>query len=152
MGLKMILRKGTLALSYRHTDISMNAVVALAQAEFWPSWVSSWGQANWYLLSRHKEDFPLASVVYQVKTPIGKIFYKLLDHHFPKEHPLYKIINRNTVKIVRTQRNSTQLKTTLKQLALELDIVVSCSPPHPPQTFQPLLVILGVWNFVCDLT
>ena len=46
----MILRKGTLALSYRHTDthtdLNVNAVVALAQAEFWPSWVSSWGQAN----------------------------------------------------------------------------------------------------------
>ena len=44
--------------------------------------------------------------------------------------------------IVKTQRNSTQLKTTLKQLALELDIVVTCStqPTTPlPQTFQPLL-------------
>ena len=48
---------------------------------------------------------------------------------------------------VKTQRNSTQLNATLKQLALELDIVVMCSPPHPtpphpphpPQTFQPLL-------------
>ena len=30
----------------RHTDMNMNAVVALAQAEFWPSWVASWGQAN----------------------------------------------------------------------------------------------------------
>ena len=28
--------------------MNMNAVVALAQAEFCPSWVSSWGQANWY--------------------------------------------------------------------------------------------------------
>ena len=36
----MILRKGT------HALWNMNAVVALAQAEFWPSWVSSWGQAN----------------------------------------------------------------------------------------------------------
>ena len=42
----MILRKGSLALCYTHTDMNMNAVVALAQAEFWPSWVSSWGQAN----------------------------------------------------------------------------------------------------------
>ena len=33
--------------------------------------------------------------------------------------------------IVKTQRNSTQLKTTLKQLALELDIVVTCSTTHP---------------------
>ena len=43
--------------------------------------------------------------------------------------------------IVKTQRNLTQLKATLKHLALELDIVVTCSPPHdpPPQTLQPLL-------------
>ena len=43
--------------------------------------------------------------------------------------------------IVKTQRNLTQLKTTLKQLTLELDTVVTCStpPPPPPQTFQPLL-------------
>ena len=27
--------------------------------------------------------------------------------------------------------NATQLNTTLKQLALELDIVVTCTPPHP---------------------
>ena len=33
--------------------------------------------------------------------------------------------------IVKTQRNSTQLNPTLKQLALELDTVVTCStPPH----------------------
>ena len=41
--------------------------------------------------------------------------------------------------IVKTQRNSTQLNPTLKQLALELDIVVKCSttpptPPHPIPT------------------
>ena len=42
--------------------------------------------------------------------------------------------------IVKTQRNSTQLKATLKQLALELDIVVTWNPPtSQPQTFQPLL-------------
>ena len=29
--------------------------------------------------------------------------------------------------VVKTQRNSTQLKATLKQLALELDIVVKCT-------------------------
>ena len=34
--------------------------------------------------------------------------------------------------VVKTQRNSTQLNATLKQLALELDIVVTCTPPHPP--------------------
>ena len=32
--------------TYTHTDLNMNAGVALAQVEFWPSWVSSWGQAN----------------------------------------------------------------------------------------------------------
>ena len=37
-----------------------------------------------------------------------------------------------TNEIVKTQRNSTQLKVTLKQLALELDIVATCSPPHHP--------------------
>ena len=48
--------------------------------------------------------------------------------------------------IVKTQHNSTQLKATLKQLALELDTVVTCSnippnptPPRHPQTFHPLL-------------
>ena len=43
---------------------------------------------------------------------------------------------------VKTQSNSTQLKATLQQLALELDTVVTCTPPHPPhppQTFRPLL-------------
>ena len=44
--------------------------------------------------------------------------------------------------VVKTQHNSTQLKTTLKQLALELDIVVTCSttPPHHhnfPSTSKP---------------
>ena len=50
--------------------------------------------------------------------------------------------------IVKTQRNSTQLKTILKQLALELDIVVTCST-HPtplPQTFQSLLDKLDSWH------
>ena len=34
-----------------------------------------------------------------VKTSIGRKFFKLLDQHFPKGHPLHKIINRNTVKM-----------------------------------------------------
>ena len=34
-----------------------------------------------------------------VKTSIGRKFFKLLDHHFPKGHPLHKVINRNTVKM-----------------------------------------------------
>ena len=55
---------------------------------------------------------------------------------------LNPIIFNRKLKIVKTQRNSTQLKATLKQLALELDIVVRCSTTTttpPPQTFQPLL-------------
>ena len=34
-----------------------------------------------------------------VKTSIGKEFFKILDNNFPKDHPLYKIVNRNTVKL-----------------------------------------------------
>ena len=61
-------------------------------------------------------------------------FTALLELHYEAKE------EGGTVKycIVKTQRNSTQLKTTLKQLALELDTVVTCSttpPTHPPQTF-----------------
>ena len=38
--------------------------------------------------------------------------------------------------IVKTQRNSTQLKATLKQLALELDTVITWNPPHFTTTQQ----------------
>ena len=38
--------------------------------------------------------------------------------------------------VVKTQRNSTQLKTTLKQLTLELDTVATCSPPTPPHHYH----------------
>ena len=54
--------------------------------------------------------------------------------------------------------NATQLKATLKQLALELDIVVRCStthpthPPTPPQAFRPLLDQLESWNLAQTLT
>ena len=34
-----------------------------------------------------------------MKTSIGRIFFKLLDQHFPKNHSLHKVINRNTVKM-----------------------------------------------------
>ena len=34
-----------------------------------------------------------------VKTHIGQEFFKLLKKHFPKDHPLSKIINKNTVKL-----------------------------------------------------
>ena len=35
----------------------------------------------------------------KVKTHVGKEFLKLIDKHFPKGSPLYKYVNRNTVKI-----------------------------------------------------
>ena len=35
----------------------------------------------------------------QVKTNIGKEFLKLLDKHFPVNHPLRKVLNRNCVKV-----------------------------------------------------
>ena len=34
-----------------------------------------------------------------VSTKIGKEFFKLLDKHFPPHHKLYKICNRNTIKL-----------------------------------------------------
>ena len=34
-----------------------------------------------------------------MKTSIGKQFLRLIDLHFPKEHPLRKILNRNCLKI-----------------------------------------------------
>ena len=34
-----------------------------------------------------------------VKTRVGKIFFKLLETHFPTGHPLRKVINKNTVKM-----------------------------------------------------
>ena len=57
-----------------------------------------------------------------VKKNIGKIFFKLLHKHFPKSNKLYKIFNRNTVKIsyscmknlnsIISSHNALQLKTT----------------------------------------
>ena len=35
----------------------------------------------------------------QVSTNIAKHFLSLLDQHFPKQHRLYKIFNRNNVKV-----------------------------------------------------
>ena len=34
-----------------------------------------------------------------VKTNIGAEFLKLIDKHFPKGHPLHKVLNRYTVKV-----------------------------------------------------
>ena len=38
--------------------------------------------------------FPL-----NVKTNVGKIFWRLVKRHFPKENPLHKIFNKSTLKI-----------------------------------------------------
>ena len=60
-----------------------------------------------------------------VKTNIGGKFLKLIDKHFPKDNPLSKIINRNTIKVsyrttpnlkrIITSHNSKILKKTEKQ-------------------------------------
>ena len=34
-----------------------------------------------------------------IKTNVGKIFLRLLKRHFPKENPLHKIFNKNTLKV-----------------------------------------------------
>ena len=34
-----------------------------------------------------------------VKTNVGKIFFKLLNKHFPRGHKFYKIFNKNIVKL-----------------------------------------------------
>ena len=34
-----------------------------------------------------------------IKTNIGKVFFKLVKKHFPKDNPMYKIFNRNTLKL-----------------------------------------------------
>ena len=43
-----------------------------------------------------------------IKTNVGAIFLKLLDKHFPKDHPLHKILNRHNVKI--SYRNTPNIK------------------------------------------
>ena len=34
-----------------------------------------------------------------IKTNLGKRFLQLVSKHFPRNHPLYSIINRNTIKL-----------------------------------------------------
>ena len=41
--------------------------------------------------------FPLIDIT--VKTNVAKSFFRLLVKHFPKYHSLYKIFNRNTIKV-----------------------------------------------------
>ena len=43
-----------------------------------------------------------------IKTKFGAKFLKLIDTHFPKDHPLRPIINRNTIKI--SYRNTPNIK------------------------------------------
>ena len=33
-----------------------------------------------------------------LKTNVGKIFFKLLNKHYPRRHKFYKLFNKNTVK------------------------------------------------------
>ena len=40
----------------------------------------------------------------QVSTNIAKGFLNLLDQHFPKQHRLYKICDRNNVTVIHAQR------------------------------------------------
>ena len=55
-----------------------------------------------------------------------------LKYHYRK-----RIWLSNVFEIVKTQRNLIQVKATLKQLALELDIIAPCSPPtHPTTNFS----------------
>ena len=67
------------------------------------------------------------------------------------EH-LYEHLNGHLDENVKTQRNSTQLKATLKQLALELDIVAKWPTPHhhPNKQFILILLTLSTWyNTIC---
>ena len=43
-----------------------------------------------------------------IKTRVGAKFLKLIDKHFPKSHPLNKVINRNSVKV--SYRNAPNIK------------------------------------------
>ena len=43
-----------------------------------------------------------------IKTNVGASFLKLLDKHFPKHHPLHKILNRHNVKV--SYRNTPNIK------------------------------------------
>ena len=55
-----------------------------------------------------------------VATNIGKEFLKLIDSSFPKEHPLKRVCNRNTIKVTySTMSNMKQHITGLNKLKLE---------------------------------
>ena len=48
---------------------------------------------------RKKAIFFNAPFCLSVRTRIGKEFFKIVDRHFTKSHPYYKILNRNTIKL-----------------------------------------------------
>ena len=117
-------------------------------------------------MKNNKKSFPNYSqkillliifVIYRlvISYPTTKEFVRTfyLEKSLAPKYPTYLKFGHMS-KIVKTQRNSTQLNATLKQLALELDIVVTCSTTPPPhaQTFQPLLDQLERWNLARPLT
>ena len=66
-----------------------------------------------------------------VKTPIGRIFFKLLDQHFPKDHPLHKILNRNTVKM--SYRTTPNMK---KIISAHNSKILKPEKSNPPATAE----------------
>ena len=62
-----------------------------------------------------------------VKTSIGRKFFKLLDQHFPKGHPLHKVINRNTVKM--SYRTTSNFK---KIISAHNSKILKEKTPDPP--------------------
>ena len=62
-----------------------------------------------------------------VKTSIGKKFFKLLDQHFPKNHHLHKVINRNTVKM--SYRTTPNFK---KIISAHNSKILKQKTPDPP--------------------
>ena len=62
-----------------------------------------------------------------VKTSIGRKFFKLLDQHFPKNHPLHEIINRNTVKM--SYRTTPNFK---KIISAHNSKILNGKTPDPP--------------------
>ena len=62
-----------------------------------------------------------------VKTNVGAQFFKLLDKHFPKGHPLHKAFNRNTVKMA--YRTTPNFK---KVISSHNAKILNESPEDPP--------------------
>ena len=66
-----------------------------------------------------------------VKTKTGALFFKLLDQHFPKENPLSKILNRNTVKM--SYRTTPNIK---KLISAHNAKIIKEKSPDPPCNCQ----------------